>query len=101
MTMMKQVLVSLIGIIILYLVVYALAFGFDEGTMNNKIIGQISTALFKVLKFPFVYILPIKMYLLNLGLNILFYSLIINLILFAVRNIRRNILTSKRQMKKE
>ena len=79
---MKYVVCFIILIFICFLS-FAVTFGYEEGTMKNKYIGESVSKVFKILKFPFTYILPIKFYLLGLILNICIYTIIVTQIFYT------------------
>lgn len=71
---------------------FAIAYGYDEGTLRNEFMGEIGTNLFVVLKFPLAYLVPARYLPISLVGNVLMLSSLTSLVVRYYR--QKNIIRS-------
>ena len=74
-------LICFLIILLLCFISFAVAYGYDEGTMTNELAGKFFTGLYQIVEFPFTYIFTVKYYKLSFVLNSLLYSGIMTILL--------------------
>lgn len=87
---MKTFFIYFICLSILCFVSLAITYGYEEGTMRNKTIGECFTFIFKCFKFPLSNILSGKFFIISLLLNILIYSIILPPIVVKLQGLIKN-----------
>jgi len=68
-------------LVILCFISFAVAYGYDEGTVKSHIEGKIFTFIFTIFTFPFGFFLPASYMIFYLIADVLFLSGVIILIL--------------------
>jgi len=73
---MKYIYSFLIMLVICFISLIV-SYGYDEGTMRNALIGEFFNMILFIFKFPIVYLLPSKHFILGLFIDVVIYSLLI------------------------
>jgi len=73
---MKYIYSFLIMLVICFISLIV-SYGYDEGTMRNALIGEFFNMILFIFKFPIVYLLPSKHFILGLFIDVVIYSLFI------------------------
>lgn len=74
---------SAIVLIILAFVSFVVAYGYDEGTFRNKVVGEAFTWIFTLLCFPFVWLIDrmnllSDLFVLGMIFDVIFYAYLIH-----------------------
>ena len=84
---MKKYLFCFISLATLCIISLLLTYGYEEGTMRNKIVGEFFSFIFKCFKFPLSNMMPDKFLILSLLLNVLIYTIILPAILVKIKSV--------------
>jgi len=68
---------SFLILLVICFISLIVSYGYDEGTMRNALIGEFFNMILFIFKFPIVYLLPSKHFILGLFIDVVIYSLLI------------------------
>jgi len=66
-----------VTIAILCFVSLAVTYGYEEGTLQNHLIGGTFAIIFSILKFPLVYLLPSRYLIFSLLVNVVLWTIMV------------------------
>jgi len=83
---MKQLIVIFLLLITLCYISLAVTFGYEEGTMQNEVVGRVFSMVMEVFRFPVGTAFPSSdLFILSLWIDTLFYAFLLRLLLYLFR----------------
>ncbi len=83
---MKQLIVIFLLLITLCYISLAVTFGYEEGTMQNEVLGKLFTIVFQIFRFPVGTVFPSSdFFTLSLWIDSAVYALLLRLLLYLFR----------------